>query len=63
MENNKSHQKYKPSRLRKELFAAKKNSQRGFFETIGSFSFSPKKELADALEKREFERLVSMVDY
>lgn len=63
MENNKSRQIYKPSRLRRELFAAKRNSHRGFFETIGSFSFSPKKELAASLEKREYERLVSLVDY
>lgn len=54
---------YKPSRLRKELFAAKRNSQKGFFESIGSFPYISNDELEDSMKKREYARLVSMVDY
>ncbi len=63
MKHSNEKQMYKPSRLRRELFAAKRSSQKGFFETLGSFSLSSNSELEASLRNREYERLVSMVDY
>ena len=64
MRRDKMSQMQKPSRLRRELFAAKRNSQRGFFESIGASSFyMTTDEMETSLNPREYERLISMVEY